>query len=495
MSIRRGLTPLFTLVATLAVPVALAGAAAGDPDPTFDGDGRRYLSLGGADSARALFEQPGGRLLVVGFGGEKQDFKMARLNADGSGDPLFRDSTADFGGDDKAYAATLAPNQKVLVAGSGGAGGVAAVARFDRNGGLDESFDPDGKEGDGKKLIDDLSAVRGVFVQPEDGYIVLVGSSFDVRRLSGTGAADGTTFEAPDLGMSYWSNGAALQRDGKIVAVGGVQAGGKQLMAVVRWTPDGKLDDSFGGDGTVTFGVSDTAIAYAALVQPDGKLLVAGMDGDGSDAAVVRLRADGNPDPTFGRGGTALVDFGGAEQATTVALQRDGKVVVSGVTSVGFFQFATARLGTTGALDRTFSGDGKAVVQFGAGDIAWASTLLGDGRLMLAGETLVNANAAIARLQADAPRTTPGPGATRAPRCGGRRATIVGTGKRNVLRGTRKRDVIAGRGGNDVIRGLRGNDVICGGPGRDRLIGGGGRDRCLGGPGRDRARCEIERSA
>jgi hypothetical protein len=73
-------------------------------------------------------------------------------------------------------------------------------------------------------------------------------------------------------------------------------------------------------------------------------------------------------------------------------------------------------------------------------------------------------------------------------RCGGKRATIVGTPKRNGLRGTRKRDVIAGLGGNDVIRGLAGNDILCGGAGKDTLLGGKGRDVLLGGRGRDRLR-------
>ena len=50
-------------------------------------------------------------------------------------------------------------------------------------------------------------------------------------------------------------------------------------------------------------------------------------------------------------------------------------------------------------------------------------------------------------------------------RCGGQKATIVGTARRDVIRGTRGRDVIAALGGNDVVRGLGGNDVICGGAG------------------------------
>jgi RTX calcium-binding nonapeptide repeat (4 copies) len=114
------------------------------------------------------------------------------------------------------------------------------------------------------------------------------------------------------------------------------------------------------------------------------------------------------------------------------------------------------------------------------------------------------------------PGPAPGPGG-RKPRCGGKRATLVGTSGRDRLRGTRRADVIVGLGGNDVIRAGRGNDLVCagagndyvdggagndrlsggsggdrllGGAGRDRLTGDSGRDRCVGGAGRDQAACE-----
>ncbi len=74
----------------------------------------------------------------------------------------------------------------------------------------------------------------------------------------------------------------------------------------------------------------------------------------------------------------------------------------------------------------------------------------------------------------------------RGPKCGGHRATIVGTAGNDVLVGTRGNDVIAGLGGDDRIRAGRGKDVICAGPGRDQVSGGPGADRIAGGPGNDR---------
>jgi DNA-binding beta-propeller fold protein YncE len=70
-------------------------------------------------------------------------------------------------------------------------------------------------------------------------------------------------------------------------------------------------------------------------------------------------------------------------------------------------------------------------------------------------------------------------------KCGGLRATKVGTARSESISGTAKRDVIAAGPGNDTVRGLGGKDVLCGEGGRDKLLGGAGADILIGGPGRD----------
>ena len=130
-------------------------------------------------------------------------------------------------------------------------------------------------------------------------------------------------------------------------------------------------------------------VARAVALQPDGKILLAGSSGDtdNDDFAVVRLQPNGRPDTTFGTNGHSLVNFGGGDFARAVALQPDGGIVAVGYSVTG----------------------GKA-------DIA------------------------VARLQGD-PRPGAGGaggagggtgGTTGPPRCGGRRATIVGTAGRDA---------------------------------------------------------------
>ena len=93
----------------------------------------------------------------------------------------------------------------------------------------------------------------------------------------------------------------------------------------------GDLDTTFGSGGkkTVNFGGIDAA--QAVLVQPNGRIVAAGGGGPASSFCVVRLRANGTLDPTFGSGGKRMIDFGGDNEAVYgAALQPDGKIVLAG---------------------------------------------------------------------------------------------------------------------------------------------------------------------
>lgn len=86
------------------------------------------------------------------------------------------------------------------------------------------------------------------------------------------------------------------------------------------------------------------------------------------------------------------------------------------------------------------------------------------------------------------PKPGPTPKPPEAPKCGGFKATIVGSAKADTLKGTAKKDVIAAGPGNDKVSALGGKDVVCGEGGNDQLGGGPGADLLLGGPGRDTLR-------
>ena len=105
----------------------------------------------------------------------------------------------------------------------------------------------------------------------------------------------------------------ALQPDGKIVAAGQTRRPGRISprdfdFAVVRYNADGSLDTTFSGDGYDIIRFTESYDApSSALVQPDGKIVVAGVK-DASDpnisrAVLVRYNGDGSLDASFNRTG------------------------------------------------------------------------------------------------------------------------------------------------------------------------------------------------
>ena len=418
-------TMLVAAVIVIAAPAAIAQADAGDLDPSFDGDGKRTLNLGGDDIARAVFVQPDGKILVAGSGGPGQDVTVSRLNTDGSLDSSFDgDGTAvaDFGGKEQAYAAALQPGGEIIVAGTAtipSNGMRLAVVRFSGDGSLDASFGPGGTDGAGKKLFGfaEPYTPSAVLVQ-RDGRIVIAredlnGTSqdFGVVRLNPDGSVDGTSFALADFGGADVPAAAALQADGKIVLAGIAhpQVQGPPRMAVARYNRDGTLDATFGGTGKTTFGAGEFASAHAVQVQLDGKIVIAGYGNDDIDAVVTRLNPDGKPDTTFGAQGTSAIDFGLIEVARAAVLQPDGKIVVAGYAQPSLLDadFAAARLQPGGALDTTFSSDGKATLRSGAIDMAYAAALQPNGKIVLAGSTqVVTQDVALARLEGVTPSGT-----------------------------------------------------------------------------------------
>jgi uncharacterized delta-60 repeat protein len=384
-------------------------AAAGALDPSFGAGGKTTIRFGGADDAWGMAEQPDGKAVLVGQtaadASSPGNCAVARLNPDGSPDSSFGAAgraEVSFGGDDACFSAALQSDGKLVVAGKTTASGVDqwAVARLNSDGSLDPTF------GTGGKSVLTFGATGGdavsVLVQP-DGRIVVIGSSsttatqsdFTAVRLTSSGAIDtsfGTGGTAHvDFGGDDHVEAAALQPDGRIILAGDSTAGmGGHNFAVARLNSDGSMDPSFGMAGQVVLDFGGDDGANAVVVQPDGKILVAGSTtagGGGGDFALARLSSNGSLDPSFGAGGKATVDFGGADSAFGIALQPDGSVVLAGgtntTTDVG--QFAIARVTSAGALDSAFGQGGKTTIAFGDLSTGRAVALQTDGNIVVAG--------------------------------------------------------------------------------------------------------------
>lgn len=175
------------------------------------------------------------------------------------------------------------------------------------------------------------------------------------------------------------------------------------LAAVGQAAAPGDLDASLGGAGRVHVPLGDRANASAVAVQPDGGIVVAGSAGRPRAFAIARLLPNGGLDPAFGGDGTVTTPIGTSAAPADVVVQPDGRIVVLGSADDGTTNsdFAFARYLPDGRLDGSFGGgDGIVVVSFGSADRPDALALGPAGEIVGVG-VVDPGGVAVAMLEAD----------------------------------------------------------------------------------------------
>jgi uncharacterized delta-60 repeat protein len=322
--------------------------------------------------ARALVVQEDGRIVVgAALSALGSRTNLARLLPDGALDPTF------LATDRLVKSLLLLPGGKIL------AGGDFGVVRLNGDGSVDGTF------------TNSASARVQAMLRQPDGKIVISGQIHrGIARLN----SDGTRDPGFNPGAVLFPSGndfkhcLALQSDGRIFATY-YHNGSRRLF---RFYPDGTHDSGFSG-------ISNTLI-QAVVPQPDGKILVGGSFTNllgHPRTNLGRLNCDGSLDAAFTAG--AISDRPPWELAISdLAVQPDGKIVVAGTfTNVaGYARNNIARLHPDGSADATLN-LAPPIANFAVQTIAMQP----DGRILVSGTQLgsVTSNS-IARLNPDGSR-------------------------------------------------------------------------------------------
>jgi uncharacterized delta-60 repeat protein len=357
---------LLSIAASFALPAAAHAAEAGDLDPSFGSGGLVTLpSFGDTGNGNAVAIQGDGKIVLAGSQGATMNtFALARYLPDGTLDPGFGAGgtviTALPGGNE-AEAVALQEDGKILAAGT--AGNDFALTRYL----------PDGT--------------------PDPGF--------------GVGGTVTTQFLG--AGASVVGRAVAIQPDGRIVVAGGFDSGGTNpslIFALARYEPDGDLDTTFDGDGTLTtpFGVPPADISMAnGLAIGDGTILAAGgvnnpFGGGGAFAFARYSMTDGSLDPSFNGGGRAVSlgppggEWNEATASAVVVLASGGIVAAgSGVSTPGESDAALVALTEAGTPDASFGAGGITTTNL-PGGVAQINALARqpDGKLVIAGNVLTS---------------------------------------------------------------------------------------------------------
>jgi uncharacterized delta-60 repeat protein len=307
----------------------------------------------GNDFARSVAAQADGKLIVVGecFNGTNTDLCAARYHTNGALDTSFGGGgkviTPLCAGASQARDVAVQANGQLIVVGEGCNDSFVAV-RYDPNGTLDRSF---GSNGVAFTQLDTVRSSAGsVAIQP-DGKLLLFGNCYDgalnkicALRYQADGTLDvrfgiaGKVLISAGARNSYTTQ-IAIQPDGKIVIAAQCENTNSQYrFCALRRNNNGTVDATFGiGGETITALRTERNIATGLAIQPDGKIVLAGMCSDTSNSDdFCALRYDGGP---FGYKACTLdIDGDGSVRptidmliGTRVALGITGNAVVGGI--------------------------------------------------------------------------------------------------------------------------------------------------------------------
>jgi uncharacterized delta-60 repeat protein len=389
-----------------ATGVAMWRPTNGTPDGTFGTSGwKQFTPAAGDDELRSVMLDRQGRIVVTGFaatGG--RDAVIGRLLADGTPDPSFGVNgfrTIDVGGNEIVQAAAIQQDGKIVAAGIKDSD--VFVVRVDDTGTLDPTFGTGGTvttpHGTG------YDTGECVLLRADGRIVVGGGATFGTTRRWGlvqytsSGVLDqgfGTGGKSStQVGTGTDEQWQCVQTPtGSVVMAGTSYVGAAASESLVKWLPDGTLDPSFGTAGITSTTMPSGYFKTRDLVlQPNGRLVTIGYgDAPNDGYTVARYLANGTLDGSFGSAGitTIPLDPTGDDSGYAALLQGDGRILVSGFTTVSGSgsDVGTIRLTSTGSLDPTFGTGGKLTQAVsGTNDFVRRIAFGPDGSLLLAGFT------------------------------------------------------------------------------------------------------------
>jgi uncharacterized delta-60 repeat protein len=334
--------------------------SSGALDPTFGSGGivKTALTRTG-DYAHGLLLQSNGDLIAYGDADtgtqsspDVASFGLARYTPNGSLDTTFGNRgvvvTSKVGGTAVTGAEVEGPPAGVSQAALQSDGKIVAVGngryliRYNSNGSLDAAFGSRGLV-----TVPSGFSVDSALFQPNNGDIVVGGnynSAFALLRYTPHGALDPTFGSGGEVVTPAAAGGigSLALENGDIVAGGGG--------ALARYTLSGNLDTTFGSGGIVTSPVGITSL----LVQPNGQIVAVGNDGGWG---LARYNVNGSLDSTFGSGGIVTSSINGDDVADASALQSNGQIVVVGW-SLNTIQFEVGVYNPNGSADTSFGSGG-----------------------------------------------------------------------------------------------------------------------------------------
>ncbi|HYV92822.1 MAG TPA: T9SS type A sorting domain-containing protein [Chitinophagales bacterium] len=353
-------------LASLLTFIANGFAQPGNLDSSFGINGKVTTAVCTNSNASSVALQSDGK--IVAAGGSLDCISLIRYNSDGSLDSSFGTNGIVTTPASQTFTSSVViqPNGKIITSSGNEFGWI--LIRYEINGKIDSSFGTNGEF-----ILGGATYVTSIALQ-QDSKIIMAGTYsmgvwphsyyISLARCDSNGIVD-TSFQSGTGTFDGYNAGAfsiALQPDGKIITAGKTDSNMlyTPCFGIARFNNNGTPDNSFGINGHVTTAIGTFAEAFSVAIQPDGKIVAVGPSRDSvlnftESFTIVRYNSNGSLDNSFNGNGIVITSIGTASDANAVAIQTDGKIVVSGSSSQ---TIALVRYNSNGSLDNSFGING-----------------------------------------------------------------------------------------------------------------------------------------
>jgi uncharacterized delta-60 repeat protein len=285
----------------------------------------------------------------------------------------------------------------------GSVGGSYALARFNKNGSLDTTFN-----GTGVRSVPRTPGTPGTeqgmgfFIQQDEKILIAGESSDNLRllRINKDGSLDttfgaGTGIVTQNLGGIDQAYDVSVQSSGKILVTGRTGAN----LFVERFWSTGVVDTTFATAGIYT--LAGNGYGTRIKVLPNDQILVLGSVT--ADFHVLKMSVDGSLDTTFGTAGIAHINIGPGDYGYNMEVLASGKIIIGG--NDGSSNYALARLHSNGSLDTTYGTLGFATLAEPLGFYNFyqytSMAMLPNEQIIVGGSSLTTAGVNYARFNED----------------------------------------------------------------------------------------------
>ena len=269
------------------------------------------------------------------------------------------------------------------------------LARYNNDGSLDSKFGAGGKVV--SSFLDVKMSLNSIVLQ-SNGKIIGAGiiynnytdSQFFLIRYNSNGTLD-KKFGVNGIIIknSINVNSLTIQSDDQIIASGFSFDETNRDFKLMRFDRNGKLDTTFGVKGIATASIGDRDLGYDVALQSNGKIILSGTVHNtsgayNSDIVIMRFNKNGKLDTTFGINGKTLIDNNDIDEVRSIKIQSDDKILFTGWSSFPY-NFMIERLLPNGHVDADFGIQGKVATNITFNESLEGIEIQADGKIIIAG--------------------------------------------------------------------------------------------------------------